>query len=170
MPEQDAIGRNTVRVGFYSMIIHVHKNWKWQGVEDALVCWLEAQAFSNHQNFHVGADEQHSVFLPERNQKLLNLSLNSNYLPARFFDDMKGDLEDIPDYQLPEGIVVRPALPSQFRQIWDADVEAFQDHWGAMARTEEDYQEWLAIDPFVQRHGTIEPRNHAQNQDGRRIP
>lgn len=134
----------------YNSIIHVHKNWKWQSVEDALVGWLEAQTVRNHQNLHADADGQHSVFLPERNRMLLNLLLNSNYLLARFFNDMKRDLEDMPDYQLPDGIVVRPALPSQYRQVCDAGVEAFQDHWGSTIPTEEDYQEWLANKNYFQ--------------------
>ena len=32
---------------------------------------------------------------------------------------------------LPDGLEVRPVDGrDQIRQIWDADVEAFQDHWG----------------------------------------
>lgn len=134
----------------YSSIMYVHKNWKWQGVEDALIGWLEAQAARNHQNLHAGAGGQHSIYLPERNQRLLNLLLNRNYVPARFFEDMKRDLEDIPDYPLPEGIVVRPAFPSEYRQVWDANVEAFLDHWGSTTPTEEEYQEWLANKNYFQ--------------------
>jgi ribosomal protein S18 acetylase RimI-like enzyme len=46
-------------------------------------------------------------------------------------------------HQLPEGIEVRPVSPSQFRQIWDAQAEAFRDHWGYVEPTEKNYQSWL---------------------------
>jgi len=35
-------------------------------------------------------------------------------------------------------------LPEHYRAIWDADTEAFRDHWGFVEPGEEDYQAWLA--------------------------
>jgi len=34
-------------------------------------------------------------------------------------------------------------LPEHYRAIWDADTEAFRDHWGFIEPSEEDYQGWL---------------------------
>lgn len=45
---------------------------------------------------------------------------------------------------LPEGIEVRPVEESHMRQIFDAEAEAFRDHWGYVAPTETDYEHWLA--------------------------
>jgi ribosomal protein S18 acetylase RimI-like enzyme len=53
------------------------------------------------------------------------------------------DLENIPDFPMPEGFEVRPVLPEHYQAIWDADKEAFRDHWGYSKPTEEDYQAWL---------------------------
>ena len=39
-------------------------------------------------------------------------------------------LEDVPDAPLPEGIEVRPVTPEHHRMIFDAEAEAFRDHWG----------------------------------------
>lgn len=52
-------------------------------------------------------------------------------------------LDDVPDLPLPEGVEVRPVEEDQLRSIWEADVEAFRDHWGYVEQTEEDYQKWL---------------------------
>jgi ribosomal protein S18 acetylase RimI-like enzyme len=49
---------------------------------------------------------------------------------------------------LPEGIQVRPVQPEQWRQLWDAAQEAFQDHWGFVPAGEEAYKEWLASPDF----------------------
>jgi ribosomal protein S18 acetylase RimI-like enzyme len=44
---------------------------------------------------------------------------------------------------LPAGVVLRPVQPAHMRAIWDANEEAFRDHWGSKPHTEDDYQGWL---------------------------
>ena len=44
---------------------------------------------------------------------------------------------------LPPGLEVRPVRPEQYRALWDADIDAFHDHWGVSEPNEEDYQRWL---------------------------
>jgi hypothetical protein len=56
---------------------------------------------------------------------------------------VRPDLEDIPDYRLPGGLQVRSVKSEDHRAIWDADVEAFRDHWGYSPPTGEDYDQWL---------------------------
>ena len=54
-----------------------------------------------------------------------------------FFEMLRPDLEEIPDLPLPEGLEIRPLLPEQYRQVFQADVEAFRDHWGGMDETDD---------------------------------
>jgi len=44
---------------------------------------------------------------------------------------------------LPDGLEVRPVRSGDYRTIWDADVEAFRDHFEASVRTEADYVQWI---------------------------
>ncbi len=44
---------------------------------------------------------------------------------------------------MPPKLEVRPVLDEHIRPIWDADVEAFRDHWGYVPPNEESYQHWL---------------------------
>ncbi len=44
---------------------------------------------------------------------------------------------------LPKGLEIRPVKEEHYRQIWNADQEAFQDHWGYIPATEENYKNWL---------------------------
>ncbi|HKZ68658.1 MAG TPA: GNAT family N-acetyltransferase, partial [Anaerolineales bacterium] len=60
-----------------------------------------------------------------------------------FYQMVRPDLENIPDFPLPPGLEVRPVKPEHYRAIWDADVEAFRDHWGYAPPTEEDSHRWL---------------------------
>jgi mycothiol synthase len=60
-----------------------------------------------------------------------------------FFDMVRPTLDDIPDLPLPAGIDVRPATPDLYRQIWQADVEAFLDHWGGFDDSEENMRRFF---------------------------
>jgi ribosomal protein S18 acetylase RimI-like enzyme len=44
---------------------------------------------------------------------------------------------------LPTGLEIRPVAAADHRQIWDADTEAFRDHWNSGERTDEDYASWF---------------------------
>lgn len=75
----------------------------------------------------------------------------TGYEPTRYgFEMVRPDLENIPDFPLPEGLGVRQVLPEHYRAIWDADTEAFRDHWGFVAPSEEDYRTWLVNETLFQ--------------------
>jgi mycothiol synthase len=66
------------------------------------------------------------------------------YQPIRYAFLMRRDLsQPIPPLPFPDGIEVRPALPEQRRQIWEAEREAFQDHWGYAPWPEGAFQRFL---------------------------
>jgi ribosomal protein S18 acetylase RimI-like enzyme len=44
---------------------------------------------------------------------------------------------------MPKGLEIRTVPRDQFRKVWEADQEAFKDHWGYVPGTENDYQRWL---------------------------
>jgi mycothiol synthase len=56
---------------------------------------------------------------------------------------VRGDLEDIPDLSLPEGVEMRTATPDMFRQIFEAHWEAFRGDWDFQELAEEDYQQFV---------------------------
>lgn len=49
-------------------------------------------------------------------------------------------LDDISEASLPDGLELRPVTADQHHRIWEAECEAFQDHWGAHSFTEHDFQ------------------------------
>ncbi len=55
----------------------------------------------------------------------------AGYEPARWFIDMvRGDLDDIVESPMPDGLELRAVTPDQHEVIWRANREAFRDHWG----------------------------------------
>jgi mycothiol synthase len=68
----------------------------------------------------------------------------AGFAPVRwFFDMVRPNLDAIPDIPLPGDFELRPIDRSGARQVWDADVEAFQDHWGGFDGSDAHLQRWL---------------------------
>jgi mycothiol synthase len=69
--------------------------------------------------------------------------------PARWFFDMERDLsQPIPEVDLPGEIEVREVTAAQLRRIWDADVEAFIDHWGGFDASEQNFKRYISDPNF----------------------
>lgn len=69
----------------------------------------------------------------------------AEYTRIRYGFVMRRPLDEpIPDAQLPTGIELRPVRKMDHRRIWDADVEAFRDHWEPRDRDESDYEATFA--------------------------
>jgi GNAT superfamily N-acetyltransferase len=66
------------------------------------------------------------------------------YTVERYGFMMVRDLaQPIPDLVLPAGLETRQVRAADHRRIWEADTEAFQDHWSPMVRTEGDFAAWF---------------------------
>lgn len=62
------------------------------------------------------------------------------YAPVRYgFSMIRPSLEDLPAATLPAGLEVRPVEAAHLRAIFDADNEAFRDHWGHREATDDDF-------------------------------
>src|SRR3954447_18508218 len=76
---------------------------------------------------------------PDRDTLLRSLG----YEPVRWFYAMvRPTLDDLPDSPLPDGLEIRDVEPDQLRSIWDADQEAFRDHWGFGVQNDEDFEQF----------------------------
>jgi mycothiol synthase len=65
----------------------------------------------------------------------------TDYARIRYGFEMRRPLDEpIPDAALPAGIELRPVREADHRRIWDADVEAFRDHWEPRERDESDFE------------------------------
>jgi mycothiol synthase len=124
---------------------HVHGAWRRRGIGTSILRHNEARlraVASTHDTdrprfFGAGTNERRAgaVALLERN----------GYAPVRwFFEMLRPTMDDIVVPPLPEGLVLRPPRgEAEMRKLFDADVEAFADHWGGFDASEESYQQWL---------------------------
>ncbi len=90
-----------------------------------------------------GAERYFSTFTSEKRVGKVAMFQSEGYRPIRhFYTMLRGDLGNLPEAPLPAGLELRPVLPAQWRAIWDANEEAFRDHWSPMVLTEADYRRW----------------------------
>lgn len=136
--------------------IWVHPSERRQGLGTRLVAWAEGRARASVEEGIGGPPEATHVFGGFAGKEVAPASAFAEamgYAPIRYHVEMYRDLRDpIPEVPLPEGIEVRPVLPEHHRAIWNADAEAFQDHWDRAVVTEEDYERFYAepdLDPSL---------------------
>lgn len=65
-----------------------------------------------------------------------------------FFDMVRKSMDDIPEYAMPDGLELRPITPDLYRRVWDADVEAFRDHWGGFDASDASFQRFISYPTF----------------------
>jgi mycothiol synthase len=123
--------------------IWVHPDRRRQGLGRAIVGWAEANAAQLVRDGVGGPAELPHVLglgAVDSNAGANAFAASLDYTPIRYGFVMRRQLDEpIPDRPLPEGIEIRPVRPEDHRVIWDADVEAFLDHWEPRVRTEEDF-------------------------------
>jgi mycothiol synthase len=71
------------------------------------------------------------------------LSRNGWTEHARGYEMVRPTLANVPDVPLPDGLVVRDVGPDDRRRVWDASVEAFQDHRSEPELTDLDWQRFI---------------------------
>lgn len=65
-----------------------------------------------------------------------------------FFDMVRPTLDDIPEMPMPAGLEVRPVVDADHRAIFDADIEAFRDHWGGVDDSAQAFERFFSGPDF----------------------
>ncbi|MEX2278720.1 MAG: GNAT family N-acetyltransferase, partial [Acidimicrobiia bacterium] len=80
----------------------------------------------------------------DHEQAMVAAYLELGFVPVTYEAVMvRADFADVPDAWLPEGVETRAVEASHLRSIWEADKEAFRDHWGYAEPSEQDYLRFL---------------------------
>jgi mycothiol synthase len=116
-----------------------------RGLGRALLHWAEARAREVALVDGRTGERSLASWPDEAQAGAVALYESEGYVIVRYGFMMVRDLtEPIPELPLPDGLEVRPVEPVDHRRIWDADVEAFRDHWDAGERTDADFEGWFA--------------------------
>ncbi len=130
---------------FHQLDAAVLPDFRHQGLGAALLGWAEARVARGLAEGKLGADlDMGHVFSAWTDPKIPGvgaLADRAGYHIESYGMMMTRSLADpIPAPPLPEGLEVRPVRPEDHRQIWESDVEAFQDHRDPAVQTEQDFE------------------------------
>jgi ribosomal protein S18 acetylase RimI-like enzyme len=131
--------------------VHYVEGWvrpdqRRRGLGRALLHWTERRAAEVAQVDGRTGERALLAWPDEAQTGAVALYEAEGYRVVRYGLTMIRDLTaPIPLPDLPAGLEARPVRPEDHRRIWEADEEAFADHWGHAEPTEVDYERWFAV-------------------------
>lgn len=131
--------------GSHHLEAWVDPGWRGRGLGTVLLGWLERRAAQVASEDGRAGPPELETWIDEAQRSAAVLLEQHGYRIARHGLRMTRDLgAPIEPLELPDGLEVRTVEPAHHRQIWDADTEAFRDHWHSAERTEADFEGWFA--------------------------
>ncbi|MBA2380705.1 MAG: GNAT family N-acetyltransferase, partial [Chloroflexi bacterium] len=132
-------------IGVHQVEGWVHPDSRRRGLGRALLHWTERRA-AEVARVDGRPQERALSAWPDQDQVGATALYDSEgYRVVRYGFLMVRDLgAPIRDVPLPDGLEVRPVREADHRRIWDADSDAFVDHWNRAERTEADFEAWFS--------------------------
>jgi mycothiol synthase len=132
--------RTRAGIGHHQVEGWVRVAWRRRGLGRALLGWTERRAAEVARVDGRPPQRMLATWPDQDMTGALALYEGAGYRRVRYGFMMVRDLaEPIPDRALPAGLEVRPVVEADHRRIWDADEEAFLDHWEPAERHEDDF-------------------------------
>ena len=122
-----------------------------RGIGSRLLAAAEDLMRGNDARYPTDRPRVIGMFVDERQTGRRALATADGYAPMRWFFEMEraGIDVDRPDLlSLPAGLEVRPTTRDQARAIWEAEDDAFQDHWGGWDTSDASFQRWIESSEF----------------------
>ncbi len=124
--------------------LRVHPDYRNQGIENALIPLIEERARQHIAEAPAHARVTLNSWNAHNNKEQGLLFEQHGYSMIRQSWRMRIEMNEAPPVpELPEGITIRTFVPEQdARAVFEADDEAFQDHWGYLPDTFERWEYW----------------------------
>jgi ribosomal protein S18 acetylase RimI-like enzyme len=137
----------------YSFFVNQHPDWRGDDIPLAMIEFLQERLIEIAAQHPPEAPKYFQTWGAQDAQWHVELMDQLGLNPVRYGIMMTRPCkEPVEVNPLPAGIEVRPVGPEDYRKVFDADAEAFRDHWGYVPPTETDYQRWLnssVFDPSI---------------------
>ena len=129
---------------------HVHPAWRRRGVGTAILEHNEARLRGLAASHDTERPRRFGTFADARRTGAVALVTSHGYEPVRYFFNMlRPTLDAIEFPPLPDGLELRQVQDrAGYRLLFDADAEAFMDHWGGFDASDGAFEEWLGWPDF----------------------
>lgn len=128
----------------YRHMCKVVPEWRGRGVGTAMLAWAQAHLADRAATHDSAVPKVFRTDVDEGSPGGAALLEGDGYIAIQHGARLlRPNLDDIPEKELPEGLEIRPVTEDQLRTIYEADIEAFRDHWGFTEPTEKDWQAFL---------------------------
>lgn len=124
-------------------------SWRQKGIGRAMLRYFEARLRQ------IAADHPQAClkyFQAEHNDRQTGLGAlleESGYEIVRWgYEMVRPIYQPLPEVSLPADLEVRPVPEERYRDVFQAQNEAFRDHWGHVEATEEDFLRFLSDPTF----------------------
>jgi GNAT superfamily N-acetyltransferase len=131
----------------YRQVCFLDPDYGSRGIGSAMFAWNDARLREIAADHDV-EDKRLEVFASDRNAGATALARDGGYEPDTYFAELvRPSVDDLPDHRLPDGVEIRPVTEDQLRTIWEADMDAFRDHYGYVEPSDAGFQQFVAF-PF----------------------
>ena len=128
----------------YENICFLHPDWLRRGIGTAMLATNERRLRQTAASHPDGEPKFFQAEASDQSPGRSALLIGAGYEPVRHgYLMVRPNLDDQPDAPLPDGLEIREVRPEDLRAIWDADQEAFRDHWGSGHSSEEGYEAFI---------------------------
>jgi mycothiol synthase len=132
-------------IATYNVSGWVDPEYRRRGLGTSLLTWNLRRAVERAASEPPGMPVAAQGFADNSEAGHIALLTAAGFEAARHFFLMhRPRLGDIPAARLPDGIELRPVSPDQHRTIFDAESEAFLDHWGSHEWGEDQFRTTFA--------------------------
>jgi len=133
----------------YRMVCSLDPAFGGRGIGSAFVEWDMARLREIGAEHDVREKKLLEAWSNDRNSAATALIREAGFEPVTSMAEMvRPSVEDLPEHRLPDGVEIRPVREEDIRAIWEADYEAFRDHWGYVEPTEASYERFRAF-PYL---------------------
>jgi mycothiol synthase len=114
--------------------------WRGRGVGRELLDWQLRRAAEIHGDTAPERDWAIHVGVAETDGDARRLYRRLGLTPIRYWFEMVASTAGVPDVATPEGLDILDHVPARERELYEAHMEAFADHWGFQRRSEEEWR------------------------------
>jgi GNAT superfamily N-acetyltransferase len=113
-----------------------------QGIGRSLLAWQVSRAEQIHAATAPDSPWEAHADVAKLDTSALALLARFGFTPARYAFDMVAETSGVADRSAPDGLTIIPYDAALVRQVHEAHMEAFTDHWGFQYRA---FDAWLPL-------------------------